>query len=157
MKARPTQSRKGVKGQLPLAGSRDSVPCGVWGNAPTVPRPTCSKGTVNKAQAAKRPCQQFCASADAPSKRLFSECRGFRACGRDQRALRSPSGLLRCPPEITIWLCLLLQLVRKKYTNQITSTTNQVTWVTTEGFQRATGKPFGRRRSGDSPATIKIQ
>ena len=81
--------------RLPLAGSRDSVPCGVWGNAPTVPRPTCSKGTVNKAQAAKRPCQQFCASADAPSKRLFSECRGFRACGRDQRALRSPSGLLR--------------------------------------------------------------
>ncbi len=83
--------------------------------------------------------------------------RGFRLCGGDQRALRSPSGLLRCPPEITIWLCLLLQLVRKKYTNQITSTTNQVTWVTTEGFQRATGKPFGRRRSGDSPATIKIQ
>ena len=23
---------------MPLAGSRDSVPCGVWGNAPTVPR-----------------------------------------------------------------------------------------------------------------------
>jgi hypothetical protein len=38
MKARPTQSRGGVKGQLPLAGSRDSVPCGAWGNAPTVPR-----------------------------------------------------------------------------------------------------------------------
>ena len=48
MKVRPTQSRKGVKGQLPLAGSRDSVPCGVWGNAPTVPRQTYSKGTVNK-------------------------------------------------------------------------------------------------------------
>ena len=48
MKARPTQSRKGVKGQLPLAGSRDSVPCGVWGNAPTVSRALNSKGTVNK-------------------------------------------------------------------------------------------------------------
>ena len=48
MKARPTQSRKGVKGQLPLAGSRDSVPCGVWGNAPTVPRPTNPKEAVNK-------------------------------------------------------------------------------------------------------------
>ena len=48
MKARPTQSRRGVKGQLPLAGSRDSVPCGVWGNAPTVPRPTNSKEAANK-------------------------------------------------------------------------------------------------------------
>ena len=33
---------------MPLAGSRDSVPCGVWGNAPTVPRPTNPKGQVNK-------------------------------------------------------------------------------------------------------------
>ncbi len=48
MKARPTQSRKGVKGQLPLAGSRDSVPCGVWGNAPTVPRQTNPKEAANK-------------------------------------------------------------------------------------------------------------
>ena len=48
MKARPTQSRGGVKGQLPLAGSRDSVPCGVWGNAPTVPRPTNPKEAANK-------------------------------------------------------------------------------------------------------------
>ena len=48
MKARPTQSRKGVKGQLPLAGSRDSVPCGVWGNAPTVPRATSMPNALNK-------------------------------------------------------------------------------------------------------------
>ena len=48
MKARPTQSRKGVKGQLPLAGSRDSVPCGVWGNAPTVPRATSMPKALNK-------------------------------------------------------------------------------------------------------------
>ena len=48
MKVRPTQSRKGVKGQLPLAGSRDSVPCGVWGNAPTVPRQTNPKEAANK-------------------------------------------------------------------------------------------------------------
>jgi hypothetical protein len=33
---------------LPLAGSRDSVPCGVWGNAPTVSRPTNSKEAANK-------------------------------------------------------------------------------------------------------------
>ena len=48
MKAQPTQSRGGVKGQLPLAGSRDSVPCGGWGNAPTVPRPTNPKEAANK-------------------------------------------------------------------------------------------------------------
>ena len=48
MKARPTQSRKGVKGQLPLAGCRDSVPAGVWGNAPTVFRALNSKEEVNK-------------------------------------------------------------------------------------------------------------
>ena len=48
MKARPTQSRKGVKGQLPLAESRDSVPCGVWGNAPTVPRATSMLNALNK-------------------------------------------------------------------------------------------------------------
>ena len=48
MEERSTQSRKGVKGQLPLAGSRDSVPCGVWGNAPTVFRALNSKGVANK-------------------------------------------------------------------------------------------------------------
>ena len=46
MKKRPTQSRKGVKGGFPLAGSRDSVPCGVWGTAPTVPRATNSKRKI---------------------------------------------------------------------------------------------------------------
>ena len=34
--------------RLPLAGSRDSVPCGVWGNAPTVPRPTSIANALNK-------------------------------------------------------------------------------------------------------------
>ena len=33
---------------MPLAGSRDSVPCGVWGNAPTVLRQTNPKETANK-------------------------------------------------------------------------------------------------------------
>ena len=34
--------------RLPLAGSRDSVPCGVWGNAPTVPRATSMPTALNK-------------------------------------------------------------------------------------------------------------
>ena len=46
-------ARRGSRGdfvpfRLPLAGSRDSVPCGVWGNAPTVFRATNSKETANK-------------------------------------------------------------------------------------------------------------
>ena len=174
MKKRPTQSRKGVKGQLPLAGSRDSVPCGVWGNAPTVPRPTNPKEAANKgagseaslpvtlrvlrrapkphirplaywrAKWARPSCwcrrhsgavKQACflpqagdfASAEATRgqwKRTkfavapldpfalhifildFYRCRGNRACGRDQRAFRSPFGNLRCTP-------LLLDFYRK--------------------------------------------
>ena len=48
MEKKPTQSREGVKGGFPLAGSRGSAPCGVWGNAPTVPRPTNPKEASNK-------------------------------------------------------------------------------------------------------------
>ena len=59
MKARPTQSRRGVKGGLrPFSSAPcrvkgglcpfSSVPCGVWGNAPTVPRPTNPKEVTNK-------------------------------------------------------------------------------------------------------------
>ena len=44
----PTQSRGGVKGGIPLAGSRGSALCGVWGNAPTVPRATNSNAEVNQ-------------------------------------------------------------------------------------------------------------
>ena len=33
---------------MPLAGSRDSVPCGVWGNAPTVFRAFNFKEAANK-------------------------------------------------------------------------------------------------------------
>ena len=60
MKARPTQSRGGVKGGTsslfvcPLQGQGEglrpfsSAPCGVWGTAPTVPRPTNPKKVANK-------------------------------------------------------------------------------------------------------------
>ena len=54
MKARPTQSRKGVKGKISpcrvKGGLRpfSSVPCGVWGNASTVPRATSTSKALNK-------------------------------------------------------------------------------------------------------------
>ena len=40
-------ARRG-QGRNSLAGSRGSAPCGVWGNAPTVPRATNSKKAANK-------------------------------------------------------------------------------------------------------------
>ena len=48
MKKRPTQSRGGVKGGSPLRGQGAELPCGVWGNAPTVSRATNSKEEVNQ-------------------------------------------------------------------------------------------------------------
>ena len=48
MVERPTESREGVKGQLPLAESRGGASGGAWGNAPTVPRPTNSKEEAHK-------------------------------------------------------------------------------------------------------------
>ena len=51
---RPTQSREGVKGGTsslfvcPLRGQGAELPCGVWGNAPTVSRATNSKEAPNK-------------------------------------------------------------------------------------------------------------
>ena len=48
MKKKSTQSRGGVKGGFPLAGSRGGAPCGVWGNAPTVPRATSMQNAPNK-------------------------------------------------------------------------------------------------------------
>ena len=41
-------AKKKVKGQCPLRDQVAELPCGVWGNAPTVFRALSSKGTVNK-------------------------------------------------------------------------------------------------------------
>ena len=46
--ARRGQGGDFVPFRLPLAGSKDSVPCGGWGNAPTVPRPINPKEAANK-------------------------------------------------------------------------------------------------------------
>ena len=54
MTKRPTESRGGVKGGTsslfvcPLRGQGAELPCGVWGNAPTVSRPTNPKEAANK-------------------------------------------------------------------------------------------------------------
>ena len=127
MKARPTQSRKGVKGKISpcrvKGGLRpfSSVPCGVWGNAPTVPRATSISNALNKgagSEASLPVTSRSRRSAPKPLYQPLAHCRArwarptsigrsrfsvlvffvagrFRLCGGDQRALRSPSGLLR--------------------------------------------------------------
>ena len=47
-KALKPGSRKRVKGQCPLRGQGAELPCGVWGNAPTVPRATSMPNALNK-------------------------------------------------------------------------------------------------------------
>ena len=46
--AQPSRAAKKGQGAMPLAGCRGGAPAGVWGNAPTVPRQTYSKGKTNK-------------------------------------------------------------------------------------------------------------
>ena len=47
-KAAKPGSPKRVTGQCPLRGQGAELPCGVWGNAPTVPRATNPKEAANK-------------------------------------------------------------------------------------------------------------
>jgi len=71
MEKRPTQSRKGVKGGFPLAGSRGSAPCGVWGNAPTVPRATNPKEAANKGAGSEASLPVTLRSRRSAPKRLY--------------------------------------------------------------------------------------
>ena len=97
MKVRPTQSRRGVKGgdfvpfRLPLAGSRDSVPCGVWGNAPTVPRPTNSKEAANKGAGRQRsvPAPNFARPQTRPQVALPPRFR--------EEPIKTPYRVRKCP------------------------------------------------------------
>ena len=71
-------ARKGSRGKFPLAGSRDSVPCGVWGNAPTVFRALNSKRTAHKgagSEASLPVTSRFLRSAPKLLFRLLMLCR----------------------------------------------------------------------------------
>ena len=55
----------------PLAGSRGSAPCGVWGNAPTVPRATSISNALNKRRRQRSvPASNFALPQERP-KRLY--------------------------------------------------------------------------------------
>ena len=71
MEKKSTQSREGVKGGFPLAGSRGSAPCGVWGNAPTAGRATSMPNALNKRRRQRSvPASNFALPQERP-KRLY--------------------------------------------------------------------------------------
>ena len=106
MKVRPTQSRKGVKGQLPLAGSRDSVPCGVWGNAPTVPRATSILNALNKGAGSEASLPVTLRVRRRALKLLFAQdsVKNRKMCTRGDRLCR----FLTSPPQMRYnrWECV---------------------------------------------------
>ena len=123
---------------MSLAGCRDSVPAGVWGNAPTVPRPTNPKEAANKGAGSEAslpvtlrvrrrapkllfPTSVLCRAKWArPSSCSFLIINGFsRNAGisplrrrpkgnENRRSLRSPFGNLR---RRNFWGCPLLDFI----------------------------------------------
>ena len=67
---------------LPLAGSRDSVPCGVWGNAPILHHEN-KQGKVRKHGSCAEERSVFSATNSLRQERklLFSERKGFAPAG----------------------------------------------------------------------------
>ena len=116
MEKRSTQSRGGVKGESPLRGQGAELPCGVWGNAPTVPRATSMSNALNKGAGSEASLPVTSRSRRSAPKLLFRPtqyCRarwarptsrgsdsasccwsfslqGFRLRGGESGALRSP-------------------------------------------------------------------
>ena len=82
MEEKPTQSREGVKGQLPLAESRGGASGGVWGNAPTVFRALNSKEEVNKGRRQRSvPASNFALPQERPQAALSNICAVSRQMG----------------------------------------------------------------------------
>ncbi len=130
--------QKRVKGQLPLAGCRDSVPAGVWGNAPTVLRPTNPKEAANKGAGSEaslpvtlrfrrsapkllfptsvlcrakwaRPCSWSYNQSCSFAQAGVSRLRARPKGNENRRSLRSPFGNLR---RRNFWGCLRLDFYR---------------------------------------------
>ncbi len=94
---------------MSLAGSRGGAP--LWGLGQ---RPNCSTGDQYAKRAQQRcrqrsvPASNFALPQKRPQAALLRK-QGFRACGRDQRAFRSPFGNLR---RRNFWGCLRLDFYR---------------------------------------------
>ena len=64
-------AQKKGQGAMPLAGCRGGAPAGVWGNAPTVPRQTHSKGITNKGAGSEASLPLTSRSLRSPPKPLY--------------------------------------------------------------------------------------
>ena len=89
MKKKSTQSRGGVKGGFPLAGSRGGAPCGVWGNAPTVPRATNFKEAAHKGAGSEASLPVTLRSRRSAPKLLYPSTQYCRARWARPRCLTS--------------------------------------------------------------------
>ena len=135
MGERPTQSReRGQGGNSPLRGQGAELPCGVWGNAPTVPRVTSMLNALNKGAGSEaslpvtlrirrcapsllHPPLAHCRAKWArPSISHFLfynatfEMQGFRHCGGDAEFSSRPPTLSACAPMFLVFSCCLLFL-----------------------------------------------
>ena len=105
--------QKRVKGESPLRGQGAELPCGVWGNAPTVPRATSMPNALNKGAGSEAslpvtlrvrrrapkllfPQLAYCRAKWArPSscsfllQMAFPETQGFRLCGGESGAMKT--------------------------------------------------------------------
>ena len=122
---------------MSLAGCRDSVPAGVWGNAPTVPRPTNPKEVTNKGAGSEaslpvtlrfrrsapkllfptsvlcrakwaRPCSWSYNQSCSFAQAGVSRLRARPKGNENRRSLRSPFGNLR---RRNFWGCLRLDFI----------------------------------------------
>ena len=90
MEKRPTQSReRGQGGNSPLRGQGAELPCGVWGNAPTVPRATNSKEKVNQGAGSEASLPVTSRSRRSAPKLLFRPTMLCRARWARPRSLTS--------------------------------------------------------------------
>ena len=130
--------QKRVKGQCPLRGQGAELPCGVWGNAPTVPRPTNPKEAANKGAGSEaslpvtlrfrrsapkllypqlaycrakwaRPCSWSYNQSCSFAQAGVSRLRARPKGNENRRSLRSPFGNLR---RRNFWGCLRLDFYR---------------------------------------------
>ena len=95
MEEKPTQSREGVKGGTPLRGQGAELPCGVWGNAPTVPRATSISNALNKRRRQRSvPASNFALPQERPQAALPTACTLSRQMGATTQPLHHTLPLL---------------------------------------------------------------
>ena len=84
-----------------MRGQGAELPCGVWGNAPTVPRATNSKEEVNQGAGSEASLPVTCAPAGAPPSGVFDHLHIVAPNGRDRTAGLSDIAALFCKQEIS--------------------------------------------------------